>query len=169
MDTSIRAGLTFGLTAAGMVAGTNTCMSIFAVPPMLLAPKQLMVQQWRNLFNLGLVVVPPTAMLASASLAYVAYTCRSASEKDFGDMGGTASGWKGIALAAATIGSFIPYTLIFMKSTNDTLIAESNGAGQLAEREVKALVERWSRLNLGRALLAMIATVVGTWSALGLR
>ena len=169
MDTSIRAGLTFGLTAAGMVAGTNACMSIFAVPPMLLAPKQLMVQQWRKLFDLGIKVMPPTAVLASASLAYVAYTCRSASEREFGDVGGTGPGWKGIALAAAAVGSFVPYTIIFMNSTNVALIAESNGAGQLAEGEVQALVERWSRLNLGRALLAMIAAVVGTWSALGLR
>lgn len=169
MDTSIRAALTFGLTASGLVAGTNTAMSIFAVPPMLLAPKQVMVQQWRKLFNLGLVWVPPTAVLASASLGYVAYASRSASEREFGDKSGTASGWKGIALAAAGILSIIPFTLMFMKPTNNTLIAESNGAGQLAEREVKALVEWWSRLNLVRGLIGATGTAVGIWSAVGLR
>ncbi|MDI1492790.1 MAG: hypothetical protein OHK93_004573 [Ramalina farinacea] len=169
MDISTRAALTFGLTASGLVAGTNTAMSIFAVPPMLLAPKQVMVQQWRKLFNLGLVWVPPTAVLASASLGYVAYASRSASKRDFGDVGGDASRWKGIAFAAAGILSIVPYTLMFMKPTNDKLIAESNGAGHLAEREVKALIEWWSRLNLVRGVIGATGTAMGIWSAVGLR
>lgn len=107
-------------------------------------------------------------MLASASLAYAAYTCQSASKRELGDVRATAPGWKGIAFAAAGIVGIVPYTLIFMKSTNDTVIAESNGAGQLTEREVKALIGWWSRLNLGRALLGMVGTAVGIWSAVGL-
>ena len=114
-------------------------------------------------------MVPPTAVLASASLGYVAYATRSASKKEFGDVSGTDSGWKGIAFAAAGILSIVPYTLMFMKPTNEKLLAESNGAGKLAEREVKALVEWWSRLNLVRGFIGAVGTAVGIWSAVGLR
>lgn len=114
--------------------------------------------------------MPPTAILASASLAYVAYTCRSTSDGKFGgEANGAAAGWKGIVFAAAGIVGIVPYTLLFMNPTNNTLIAESNGVGKLGEGEVRALVGYWSRLNLGRGLIGMAGTAVGIWSAVGLK
>ncbi|CAO1600973.1 hypothetical protein XANCAGTX0491_004643 [Xanthoria calcicola] len=59
----------------------------------------------------------------------------------------------------------IPFTFIFLKPTNDVLLAQT-AKTTLSEREVRALVEKWASLNLVRSGLLVIGTGLGLYGAL---
>ncbi|CAL8582481.1 hypothetical protein XPA_008141 [Xanthoria parietina] len=59
----------------------------------------------------------------------------------------------------------IPFTFIFLKPTNDVLLAQA-ARTTLSEMEVRALVEKWASLNLVRSGLLVIGTALGLYGAL---
>ncbi|KAI9661277.1 MAG: hypothetical protein M1821_009604 [Bathelium mastoideum] len=81
--------------------------------------------------------------------------------------------------AAITLFSIVPYTLTAMRNVNTALENRANDAfppgspsssletaekGDDGESETRALIERWSRLNLVRTGLEVVSTVVGIWA-----
>ena len=76
----------------------------------------------------------------------------------------------GYAIAAAL--SFLPspFTLLALKSTNDTLIRAASDAAfreKLGEESVKGLLKYWRELNFVRSGLAFIGGAVGAYTFWG--
>lgn len=81
-------------------------------------------------------------------------------------------------LVAALNVAVIPYTIIFMSSTNNKLLAleerekvgnlelDKDGEARVAitSETVHSLVDWWGMLNLGRSVLCVAGTVVGVWT-----
>lgn len=102
------------------------------------------------MFIRGMAIMPKIAVTVALSYAYAAYDSHS--------RGGY---WKGYLGAAATVVGIIPFTLIFMKSTNDALITASKGGASFNTIEVSELVSRWGLLNLTRSFLPLTGAVTG--------
>lgn len=70
----------------------------------------------------------------------------------------------------------VPYTVVFMKGTNDKLLMKEeetrglNMMGEVEEKGVKKgesaheLVDWWGVLNLGRSAFLIAGAVVGAWT-----
>jgi len=111
-------------------------------------------------FDIGKSTAPPLAVLAAATLSYVAYTKYNISGSD-------ATQWRGLAIAAAGTVGIVPFTLLFMGGINDKLIAASDAVGkEVASESVRELVARWGRVNVVRSFLTLGATMAGIWSVL---
>jgi hypothetical protein len=100
--------------------------------------------------------MPKFAGLVGASYAFTAYDTRK--------RGGI---WKGFAVAAALVVAIVPYTILFMGSTNDALHSIAGGTHIVAESEVTNLINKWGWLNLGRSLLPLAGGVAGIVTFLG--
>ena len=71
----------------------------------------------------------------------------------------------------------VPYTLLVMMDTNKKLLAKVDETKTLGIKDevvevglgsetAHKLVDSWGMLNLGRAALLVIGSLVGTWTAL---
>ena len=71
----------------------------------------------------------------------------------------------------------VPYTLLLMSSTNNKLLAKVDETKTLGIKDevvevglgnesAHKLVDTWGVLNLGRAVLLLVGSVVGAWTAL---
>ena len=90
--------------------------------------------------------MPPLAILSSSIFFYLASQSRSSlAENRF---------WGYIAAGVLAL-CIVPYTMIFMGSTNGRLLAREGGHD---------LVRRWATLNLGRSVVLVGSAVVGGWS-----
>lgn len=68
--------------------------------------------------------------------------------------------------AALVIPTIVPYTLLAMQPTNDSIAARAAKAGDISDAQLKALVVKWSGMNYTRALLVSIGALLGTTAAL---
>lgn len=100
--------------------------------------------------------MPKFVSLVGASYLFTAYDTRK--------RGGI---WKGFAVAAALVVAIVPYTFLFMGSTNEALHSIAGGAHIVAESEVTSLINKWGWLNLGRSLLPLAGGVAGIVTFLG--
>lgn len=69
------------------------------------------------------------------------------------------------AAAAVSTIAIVPFTLIFMSSTNGELFKREQAArGTAADAQLSSveLVKRWGRLNLTRAFLPAIGAIVAS-------
>lgn len=68
--------------------------------------------------------------------------------------------------AALTVG-IVPFTIIFMKATNDALYVRATaGEKDKAGGETRTLVQRWLVLNQVRGLLPLVGAGVAAWAIL---
>ncbi|OIW26153.1 DUF1772-domain-containing protein [Coniochaeta ligniaria NRRL 30616] len=119
-------------------------------------PGALLAQQWQTAFNLGKATMPTIAIGSLAAFAYAAYD-RSRRHLD----------WKRYATAGALTLAIVPFTLIFMHPTNRSLLQVAGGGATAAvvnDDSVRALITKWTGLNLIRSLLPLGGAVVGLWS-----
>lgn len=133
-------------------------VSIIVVPSLLAAriPGQALATQWAHLYGLGKAIMPTVTIASVLSYAYLAYE-RSAR----GDA------WTGFVAAAILSGSIVPYTLLFMMPTNNTLAGVANGSiKSLGDDSVRQTLLKWGGMNLFRSLLTLGGSVVGFWSLL---
>lgn len=61
------------------------------------------------------------------------------------------------AVAAVATVAILPYTLTVMATTNGELLGSVVPKGE----RVTVLLERWARMNYGRACLTLVGTVFG--------
>jgi len=138
----------------GGIAG----LSNFTVPGLLSAPVSgtLLAQQWQTVFDLGKAAMPTLAVVSLASYAYTAY-----------DRSKRHLYWTRYAAAAALTISIVPFTLIFMNPTNQSLLQIASGGATAAvvdDDSVRALLTKWAGLNLIRSLLPLGGAVAGLWA-----
>jgi len=162
----VRVAQVVGLTASAYLAGALGGISFLACPAILESPAPLLVKQWKKLFDTGKVIAPPLSIIAAAIYGSLAYR---ASKESASVVLYTA--------AAVLVPSIIPYTIIFISSTNNKLAAKEASlakvsitdtaaeAGVAEEETAHALFDKWATLNLGRSLLPLIGTVCAAWAA----
>lgn len=173
---SFHLAATAGVAFCALFTGANLCISNIAVPTLLLphpkpptsetqnaskpisaipsgkpaTPSSHLARQWQHVYNIGSQVGPITALGGLASFVYAARTVPL----------GFVTQRQLLYLAAGLCVTVVPFTFVFMKSTNDELHRRANSAfndedikaggtvGQLQSRKTDDLIQRWSKLNL---------------------
>ncbi|KJX93997.1 hypothetical protein TI39_contig4228g00007 [Zymoseptoria brevis] len=141
-----------GLSSASALAGLIASVTVITVPAIKLAPTvDLLAKQWLKCYKLGKAMAPPLAIICSSCFAFLAYQTRG----NLGTFPVTPSAlYAAAALIAPTI---IPYTLTVMNSSVTALETRGEGTADApSDAETKAWVEKWSRMNLHRALLVNV-------------
>ena len=136
-------------------------ISLVTIPTLLMANPQLMVRQWKKMFDRGKNTFLTAAAISTSSYACLAYRLNSM-----------------YAFAAITVISAIPYTVIFLGGVNGKLMKMAktseqstsseflSKAGSVKEESAAELVNQWGTLNFVRALFALSGTFLGVWTAL---
>jgi hypothetical protein len=130
------------------------------VGPSAVSPQQRssrLAQSWQLLYNRGVSINPPIAILSGTAWAFLAYAAPA---------GGNPLTRRLLVGAAVFSAGMIPFTLGFMQGTNNALSAKAAGAGKrlldqddLAETE--ALLGKWTTLNALRGMLPLVGAVLG--------
>jgi len=160
----IRLAQTVGITASSILGGYVASASFTLVPRLLESPTPLMLKQWGNAYDVGKKNAPPLAALSAVCYFYLAYTSPK-------------SKFYGYLIAGALSVSIVPYTLAVMLPTNKKLLAKVDDMKMLGIKDevvevglgnetAHKLVDYWGVLNLGRAVLLIVGSLVGTWTAL---
>lgn len=170
-STSLRTVQTIGITTSGLLAGSSLGISFFVVPRLLESPTPLLLKQWRHSFEQGKASMPIGALFSSGTFAFLAWDAyrRTASVLP--------AQWKQYLASALLAIGIVPYTVLFLRATNEKLLKreeETRSFGPadtivevgLGGESAHQLVDRWASLNLGRALMLVVSTALGTWSAL---
>lgn len=143
-------------------------LSLLGIPGLLSAPSpaspRSLAQQWAGIYNRGKVLGPQTAVLSLLGYGYLAYTSSSSSNGPLASR----SAW---FVGAAALGlAIVPFTVLVMDPTNQALLraAGAQGPGEkVEETAVRALLERWRRLNLARSILPLVGATLGLWGLVG--
>lgn len=173
--TAIRAASTIGLTASAALLGKQEslgnyltkaqftggglALSIGTAPTISQGPKPLIRKQWRQTYDTGFALGPPTAALTFILLSYTSYAQRA--------MGPTSTSWQGLAVVAIGNISIIPFTWLFLLPVNTKLLADTDDkvteVEGLSEAELKATVRWWGTINGWRCVLPALTSLVGLW------
>jgi hypothetical protein len=94
--------------------------------------------------------MPKFAVTTTAAYLYAAYTAQNQGRS-----------WKGLAAGAALTVSIVPFTILFMKSTNELLVKAAAGTLEASQEDVAKLIGRWGVLNLVRSLLPLAGAAAG--------
>lgn len=130
-------------------------MSIASIPAAKLFP-QTSAQTWAEVFNRGIALMPKVAVTVALAYGYAAYDTRR--------KGGN---WTGFAAAALLVVAIVPFTIVFMGSTNDALHSVAKGASTLSGAQVSGLLDKWGALNLARSLFPLAGAATGLIAFLG--
>ncbi|KAJ4993968.1 DUF1772 domain-containing protein [Stagonosporopsis vannaccii] len=147
--------------------GTITSLSLVSVPAIVQSvqtaalPPLHAARLWRATFEAGFALAPPVAVVTASSLVFAGWTARSqwySRSVSAGRRGG--ANWSFVA-AALTVG-IVPFTILFMKETNERLLefAAREGLTRAEEGEVVEFLGRWKVLNGVRGMLPFVAAVV---------
>lgn len=152
-----------------ILPGAGFAITVQCIPAILLSPRDLLLRQWRIMYDVGIAYGPPLALISCLGLGYVAYDSYNLNSAD----------WMIYAFSALSIVGIVPFTKITMDNINATLIAEGGVEGggnllaakkteakRLGEKEVRALVERWWFWNGMRMVMPLVGTAMGLWTAL---
>lgn len=118
------------------------------------------VRLWEQHYQRGASQNPPIALGAAASLGFLAWSLR-------GLRTATVVGLRPSSLfviAAVSTMAIVPFTIVFMRPTNNKLLAHAAKAKKdelsVTETEdVASLLERWTSLNRLRGVLPMVGAV----------
>lgn len=152
------------ILGANQILGTIASLSLISIPAISRSikednlPAAHAVKLWRNNYEAGFALAPPTALATAASLAFCAWTTRNLPAL------GLRNGRLFWVAAALTVG-IVPYTLILMKSTNDKLhrFAKKAEKEELSTYEIgesEQLLKRWGTLNAVRSLLPLTGAIL---------
>ena len=131
-------------------------ISVITVPVLLDTTKDPshMFSQWACTYHYGLRIFPTMAVATFLLYCYTAITKRAAGRR-----------WRVFAVAGATTLSIVPFTLILMAPTNNTLFRlekESKVASAASLAEAQELVIKWSWLHVVRSLFPLVGAILGT-------
>lgn len=154
---------TAGIAFCSIFTGANLCMSNATLPTLLFPPPRSstsseqpasssshLARQWQNLYNLGSKAGPVIALGGATSFIYAARGSQAAIPLQA----------RLLYAAAGLCLGILPFTLVFMKRTNDELHRRANIAtkgeepkidaaqGTLESRTTPDLLQRWAGLNL---------------------
>ncbi|KAK1998452.1 DUF1772-domain-containing protein [Colletotrichum falcatum] len=143
-----------GILGCAWWAGVTASLSTFSVPAILQSSSEPAhaLRLWRHIFLNGASTGPKVALVTFLSLAYTAY--------DHHNRGAV---WKPYATAGVLSLAIVPFTLVFMSSTNNALMAAAQGVKTLALSETTELLARWRTLNLVRSLIPLASAGIGLW------
>lgn len=136
-------------------------LSALAIPALLSSspsvPSQVLAQQWAGIYNRGKALGPQAAAVSLLGYGYLMY-----------DRSRQGRGWgKYVGAAALTVG-IVPFTVLFMDTTNQALLGAAAGAaGSLSSGAVNELLARWRVLNLVRSLLPLAGALLGLYELVG--
>lgn len=146
-------------------AGFIGCFSLAGVPTLEIAPVDVLVHQFKTMYNIGKSTSPPLAIAVTICNLYSAY--RSKGETDIEQ--GIISPFRLYLAAAILIPCIIPYTLLYMEPTvNEKLISlgakveKGSNANDLgvSHDEVRAMLMRWKTMNFVRAGIVGIGAIL---------
>ena len=109
---------------------------------------QQKLQIWNSIFNLGKAIAPVFAATACVLHLTSSYL-RNRSFKTLR------------AVAAGLTVAIVPFTVIFMESTNQKMI--DGAIGSPINEDAATLLARWTTLNLIRSALPLAGGAVGLW------
>ncbi|GKZ33040.1 hypothetical protein AbraIFM66950_002759 [Aspergillus brasiliensis] len=162
-----RAAQVLGLTGAAWLSGNIAALSMNAVPGLVRSreehnvPHQLIVRQWKNMYEAGKTQNPPIAAATATAFLYLAWSVKSGSPL----FRQTAYNCVGLFSAAAIVTlSIVPYTLVAMSGTNNALLKLAGSKQELSHQDIEEINDRlqqWRTLNFVRSLLPLAGTMVG--------
>ncbi|OAA73296.1 hypothetical protein ISF_00197 [Cordyceps fumosorosea ARSEF 2679] len=129
--------------------GAIASLTLIGVPTALSTPQSPVIV-WNGLFTRGMAVMPKVAITTALCYLYAAYKVRGGGERTT----------KTHLAAAGLVISIIPFTLIFMRNTNEMLL---NGASAMTSTASSQLISKWGNLNMVRSLLPLAAGVLGLY------
>jgi hypothetical protein len=112
---------------------------------------------WRHTLDNGVRVCPPLAVAATVAHLINAYLNRNFSDDRA----------KYSAIAAVSTIAIVPFTMLFMASTNEALFKREQaalGTSTGIESGSLELVKKWGRLNMTRSFLPAIGAVVACFA-----
>ncbi|OJJ47678.1 hypothetical protein ASPZODRAFT_131230 [Penicilliopsis zonata CBS 506.65] len=186
----LRTAQAVGIIGSALASGGIFSFSFFTVPALVLPARNPetpltplteptpgsslphITHQWLACYNMGKSTLPFLAGTSAAAYAYLAWALRD--QSDF------ASG--SYLIAAVASAGIIPYTLLVMGRTNARLEAHATrddpghirveekqallGRREAEDREVPALLVKWSALNATRAIFPLIGAAVGFYATI---
>ncbi|KAM0349779.1 hypothetical protein ACHAPU_003610 [Fusarium lateritium] len=143
-----------GIVGSAWASGCIASISLAGVPAalQLQAPTSAIV--WQELFNRGFALMPKLAATTALAYTYAAYVSYKAGRD-----------WKGLAAGGILTVAIVPFTIVFMSSTNSLLFKAASGTLEASQDDVAKLIGRWGVLNLIRSLLPLAGTMIGLSAA----
>lgn len=124
----------------------------------------IIVKQWHAMFETGKAQNPPIAVLTASAFLYLAWASRPRSQfRSLFRRPGSASLY--LSAALLTIG-IVPWTVVTMTKTNNSLIAIAEAAKTPVVTEVSELLKRWTSLNGVRSCFPLLGGVLGLFAIL---
>lgn len=137
-------------------------LSLMAVPVLLdtTTNASQLFHQWVRMYHYGHQVLPTAAVGTFLLYSYTSIKKRKANKS-----------WGIFLLAGVTTLSILPFTWVFMLSTNNELfrLESVSKAEPLVKGvvEAKELVVKWSWLHFTRSLLPLAGAIIGTVGTFG--
>lgn len=142
--------------------GAMTGLSAICVPVLLDTNTEVshLYRQWARLFYYGHNYMPTTAVAVAGLYAYAALRHRAANNKQ----------WLVYAIASVTTIAIVPFTLLVMNSTNNTLFRLHALAVASPETEdlstAHELLVKWAWLHLCRSAFPLAGAIIGFFGVL---
>ncbi|KAH8428467.1 DUF1772 domain-containing protein [Aspergillus melleus] len=170
----VRVAQVVGLTGSAWLAGNIAALSVNAIPALLKShhedntPLNIILRQYRNLYDNGHAQNPPIAVLTASAFGYLAYAVHNG--VSVSALTTRESAILYVASAVLTVG-IVPWTVVAMTGTNKALLARADSGAVVEKedekREVLGGLERWVVLNGVRSLFPLVGGVVGVVAGMG--
>ncbi|KAE9377164.1 DUF1772-domain-containing protein [Stipitochalara longipes BDJ] len=169
ISTTFRTAQAVGLGGAMWLSGNIEALSLISVPALSKSQKQdsvpagILARQWKYIYDDGKIQNPSIAVIAGTSFAYLAWSVRSGTALSLVVPKNSAQIY---SVAALLTYGMIPYTAIFMLSTNQKLMAKADqavgakGAVATDDKEVIELLKNWAVVSGIRGLLPLLGGIV---------
>ncbi|KAI4127297.1 MAG: hypothetical protein LQ338_003257, partial [Usnochroma carphineum] len=151
----------FAIITGSFLAGAMADISLLVLPVLLDTNAQPLplATQWVRVYHYGHRIYPALAITTCLLYSYAAYAKHATNT----------SGWRVFTTAAAMTIGMLPFTWVFMTTTNNALFRvqrQGEKSGKLGE--VEALVRRWRGLHFVRCLFPLGGAVLGLLGFMGL-
>ncbi|KAL8713294.1 MAG: hypothetical protein Q9220_002493 [cf. Caloplaca sp. 1 TL-2023] len=165
---SLRLAQAVGIITSAFLSGGVLAVSYGFVPSMAQAPNTLLVREWQTTYGRGAAASPALAIVSTISYLYLSYNLSFTLNQHKAEV---------YALAAAAVGSIVPFTLIFMKNINRKLknkvedskdldrSEEMNESKDRKGEHSNELLSRWATWNFIRGLLPLTGATLGVYAS----
>ncbi|KAI4732792.1 hypothetical protein E4T50_16645 [Aureobasidium sp. EXF-12298] len=152
-----------GLTSAAWLSGNISALSLISIPAVANIKQDSSlsnahaVRLWQQNYQRGASQNPPIALGASASLGYLAWSLRNLRTATVLSLRPSLL----LSIAAVSTMAIVPFTIVYMRATNNELLAlaakaKKDEVSVVETEDVEALLERWTALNRLRGVLPMV-------------